>query len=90
DPSRLTLTGRNTVAEWLAHPVGGPLLMKAFAEGRAAAGGGPSAMENPAIRRFLAGTPLDVIAEFPQSPVRPEEVVALAEQAAAVSGARGR
>lgn len=86
DPSRLTLTGRNTVAEWLAHPVGGPLLMKAFAEGRAAAGGGPSAMENPAIRRFLAGTPLDVIAEFPQSPVRPEEVVALAEQAAAVSG----
>ncbi|MCT6779676.1 glycoside hydrolase family 3 C-terminal domain-containing protein [Streptomyces sp. CS7] len=90
DPSRLTLSGRNTVAEWLAHPVGGPLLMKAFAEGRAAAGGGPSAMENPAIRRFLAGTPLDVIAEFPQSPVRPEEVVALAEQAAAVSGAQER
>ncbi|MEU5328814.1 glycoside hydrolase family 3 C-terminal domain-containing protein [Streptomyces parvus] len=90
DPSRLTLTGRNTVAEWLAHPVGGPLLMKAFAEGRAAAGGGPSAMENPAIRRFLAGTPLDVIAEFPQSPVRPEEVLALAEQAAAVSGAQER
>ncbi|NUV98986.1 glycoside hydrolase family 3 C-terminal domain-containing protein [Streptomyces sp. CAI 127] len=90
DPSRLTLTGRNTVAEWLAHPVGGPLLMKAFAEGRAAAGGGPSAMENPAIRRFLAGTPLDVIAEFPQSPVRPEEVVALAEQAAAVSGVQER
>ncbi|MFC8694888.1 glycoside hydrolase family 3 C-terminal domain-containing protein [Streptomyces parvus] len=90
DPSRLTLTGRNTVAEWLAHPVGGPLLMKAFAEGRADAGGGPSAMENPAIRRFLAGTPLDVIAEFPQSPVRPEEVLALAEQAAAVSGPQER
>ncbi|MFF9078630.1 glycoside hydrolase family 3 C-terminal domain-containing protein [Streptomyces rubiginosohelvolus] len=90
DPSRLTLSGRNTVAEWLAHPVGGPLLMKSFAEGRAAAGGGPSAMENPAIRRFLAGTPLDVIAEFPQSPVRPEEVVALAEQAAAVSGTQER
>ncbi|MGW6467929.1 glycoside hydrolase family 3 C-terminal domain-containing protein [Streptomyces rubiginosohelvolus] len=90
DPSRLTLSGRNTVAEWLAHPVGGPLLMKAFAEGRAAAGGGPSAMENPAIRRFLAGTPLDVIAEFPQSPVRPEEVVALAEQAAVVSGSQER
>lgn len=90
DPSRLTLTGRNTVAEWLAHPVGGPLLMKAFAEGRAAAGGGPSAMENPAIRRFLAGTPLDVIAEFPQSPVRPDEVLALAEQAAAVSGPQER
>ncbi|MFE2974668.1 glycoside hydrolase family 3 C-terminal domain-containing protein [Streptomyces sp. NPDC059258] len=86
DPSRLTLTGRNTVAEWFAHPVGGPLLMKAFAEGRAAAGGGPSALENPAIRRFLAGTPLDVIAEFPQSPVRPEDVVAVTAQAAAVSG----
>ncbi|MFF0504913.1 glycoside hydrolase family 3 C-terminal domain-containing protein [Streptomyces fimicarius] len=83
DPSRLTLTGRNTVAEWLAHPVGGPLLMKAFAEGRAAAGGGAGAMADPAMRRFLAGTPLDVIAEFPQSPVRPEEVVALAERAAA-------
>ncbi|MEU3153459.1 glycoside hydrolase family 3 C-terminal domain-containing protein [Streptomyces griseus] len=95
DPSRLTLTGRNTVAEWLAHPVGGPLLMKAFAEGRAAAGGGGAgAMADPAMRRFLAGTPLDVIAEFPQSPVRPEEVVALSERAAAerapASGARHR
>ncbi|MFJ6614770.1 glycoside hydrolase family 3 C-terminal domain-containing protein [Streptomyces sp. NPDC091289] len=93
DPSHLTLSGRNTVAEWLAHPAGGPLLMKAFAEGRAATGGGPGAMENPAIRRFLAGTPLDVIAEFPQSPVRPEDVVALAERAAertTDSGARQR
>ncbi|NEB37688.1 glycoside hydrolase family 3 C-terminal domain-containing protein [Streptomyces sp. SID14515] len=89
DPSRLTLTGRNTVAEWLAHPVGGPLLMKAFAEGRAAAGGGAGAMEDPAMRRFLAGTPLDVIAEFPQSPVRPEEVVALAARAAERAPATG-
>ncbi|MCC8477392.1 hypothetical protein LMJ41_05720 [Streptomyces globisporus] len=54
DPSRLTLTGRNTVAEWLAHPVGGPLLMKAFAEGRAAAGGGPSAWRT---RRSAASSP---------------------------------
>ncbi|NEE50909.1 glycosyl hydrolase, partial [Streptomyces sp. SID8455] len=79
DPSRLVLTGRNSLAEWLEHPVGGPLLMKGFAEGRAAAGAeaGPSALENPVLWRFLAGMPLEVIADFPQSPVGPEGVAAL-------------
>ncbi|MEW2278456.1 glycoside hydrolase family 3 C-terminal domain-containing protein [Streptomyces cyaneofuscatus] len=89
DPSRLVLTGRNSLAEWLEHPVGGPLLMKGFAEGRAAAGAeaGPSALENPVLWRFLAGMPLEVIADFPQSPVGPEGVAALVAAAASPGAA---
>ncbi|MEU3057928.1 glycoside hydrolase family 3 C-terminal domain-containing protein [Streptomyces griseus] len=63
DPSRLTLTGRNTVAEWLAHPVGGPLLMKAFAEGRAAAGGGGAgAMAGSTTARWQHRTRVALVA----------------------------
>ncbi|MEU9591577.1 glycoside hydrolase family 3 C-terminal domain-containing protein [Streptomyces sp. NPDC048193] len=78
DPSRLRLTGRNTLAEWLRHPVGGPLLAERFARARADAAG-PGAMDDPVMRRFLAGIPLDVISEFPQSPVSPEAVRELAD-----------
>ncbi|MGP3756032.1 glycoside hydrolase family 3 C-terminal domain-containing protein [Streptomyces sp. IBSNAI001] len=83
DPSGLALNGRSTVAEWLNHPVGGPLLMERFMAARAEAGAAAGAMEDPAMARFLAGMPLDVIAEFPQSPVGPEGVVELTALAAA-------
>ncbi|OAH09480.1 glycoside hydrolase family 3 C-terminal domain-containing protein [Streptomyces jeddahensis] len=82
DPSRLLLSGRNTLAEWLRHPVGGPLLAERFARARAARTGS-SAMDDPVMRRFLAGMPLEVIAEFPQSPVPPEGVRELAALVAA-------
>ncbi|MDT9682848.1 glycoside hydrolase family 3 C-terminal domain-containing protein [Streptomyces sp. TRM76323] len=89
DPSRLRLSGRHTLAEWLRHPVGGPLLGERFA--RAAAGRtGPSAMDDPVMRRFLAGMPLDVISEFPQSPVSPEDVDELAAAVAAAADDDGR
>ncbi|MET9433245.1 glycoside hydrolase family 3 C-terminal domain-containing protein [Streptomyces sp. NPDC006551] len=81
DASRLRLTGRNTLAEWLAHPVGGPLLFDAFAS-RRDPHTGAGAPADPVMRRFLAGMPLDVISEFPQSPVSPKDVEALAERAA--------
>ncbi|MFG3259870.1 glycoside hydrolase family 3 C-terminal domain-containing protein [Streptomyces sp. NPDC048172] len=80
DPSALPLDGRNSLAEWLAHPVGGPLLKEAFARGRGTTGGG--ALDDPAMRRFLAGMPLDVISEFPQSPVTSQDVRDLSARAA--------
>ncbi|MFD6274074.1 glycoside hydrolase family 3 C-terminal domain-containing protein [Streptomyces sp. NPDC060209] len=82
DPSRIALSGRSTIAEWLNHPVGGPLLMERFLAARAEAGAAAGAMEDPAMARFLAGMPLEVIAEFPQSPVGPEGVAELTALAA--------
>ncbi|MER5441595.1 glycoside hydrolase family 3 C-terminal domain-containing protein [Streptomyces sp. NPDC002790] len=81
DPSRLTLTGRNTLAEWYAHPEGAPALAAAFAEGRGA-DGPPSALDDPLVHRFLSGVPLDVIAEFPQSPLGAEGLSALVDRLA--------
>jgi beta-glucosidase len=89
DPSRLRLSGRNTLAEWLRHPVGGPLLMERFARARPE-GAGPSAMDDPVMRKFLAGMPLDVIAEFPQSPVPPEGVAELTALVDAAGAGRGK
>lgn len=80
DPSGIRLTGRNTLAEWLEHPVGGPLLAERFARARAdASQKGQGALADPVMRRFLAGVPLDVICEFPQSPVPPESLGELAD-----------
>ncbi|MEU1489092.1 glycoside hydrolase family 3 C-terminal domain-containing protein [Streptomyces sp. NPDC005776] len=81
DPSKIRLTGRNTLAEWLEHPVGGPLLGELFARARTEAsqeGGG--ALADPVMRRFLAGVPLDVICDFPQSPVPPSSLGELADE----------
>ncbi len=84
DPSRVRLTGRHTLGEWLAHPVGGSVLLEAFARGRAARpGASEGALADPVMRRFLAGMPLEVIAEFPQSPVTLSEVPELCERVAA-------
>lgn len=83
DPSDVALSGRSTIAEWLSHPVGGPLLMQKFLAARAEAGAAAGAMDDPTMARFLAGMPLEVIAEFPQSPVGPEGVAELTELAAA-------
>lgn len=80
DPSKIRLTGRNTLAEWLEHPVGGPLLGELFARARTEASqGGQGALADPVMRRFLAGVPLDVICEFPQSPVPPSSLGELAD-----------
>jgi beta-glucosidase len=44
-------------------------------------------MDDPVMRRFLAGMPLDVISEFPQSPVSPEAVRELVAVVATTGGA---
>ncbi|NDZ78255.1 glycosyl hydrolase [Streptomyces sp. SID10853] len=87
DPSRIGLTGRHTLAEWFAHPVGGPLLLERFARGGTP--GNSAALADPVMRRFLAGIPLDVIAEFPQSPVSSQDLTELAARAAAETPAEG-
>ncbi|MFC9701908.1 glycoside hydrolase family 3 C-terminal domain-containing protein [Streptomyces sp. NPDC056943] len=91
DPSRLPLNGRSTLAEWLRHPVGGPLLMERFARARATAGNGngTGVMDDPVMRRFLAGMPLEVICEFPQSPVPPDGVRELTELVAVATAGTG-
>lgn len=82
DVSRVRLSGRSTLGEWLAHPSGGPLLLEAFARGRGKSAAETGALADPVLRRFLAGMPLEVIAEFPQSPVPPAEIPALCARAA--------
>ncbi|TDT39680.1 beta-glucosidase [Streptomyces sp. BK208] len=83
DVSAARLTGRSTLGEWLAHPVGGPLLLEAFARGRGRqTDGATGALTDPVLRRFLAGMPLEVIAEFPQSPVPLAQLDDLCERAA--------
>lgn len=88
DPSGLRLTGRNTLAEWLGHPVGGPLLAERFARARAGTDQeGQGALADPVMRRFLADVPLDVICEFPQSPVPPGTVAELSGEVEARTAA---
>lgn len=85
DPSRVRLTARSTLGEWLAHPAGSAVLLEHIGRARAAAdapSGGPS-LTDPALLRFLADAPLAVIADFPVSPIAPEELPALAAEAEA-------
>ncbi|MFJ4699741.1 glycoside hydrolase family 3 C-terminal domain-containing protein [Streptomyces sp. NPDC088768] len=81
DPSRVRLNGRSTLGEWLSHPVGSAVLQRHIAAARAASGtsGAATGLTDPAVLRFLRDTPLAVIADFPISPVIPEELPALAE-----------
>ncbi|WP_037870855.1 beta-glucosidase family protein [Streptomyces sp. SPB074] len=87
DVSGAALSGRDTLGEWFEHPVGGPLLRELLAHGGERSGAG--ALADPAVRRFLAGIPLDVIADFPGSPVPLSEVPALCERVARASAAGG-
>ncbi|MEU6476585.1 glycoside hydrolase family 3 C-terminal domain-containing protein [Streptomyces sp. NPDC047017] len=79
DATTVPLTGRSTLAEWLSHPVGGPLLSEALGGG---GDSGPGVFGDPRVRRFLADVPLDVIAGFPLLPLGTEDVAALAAEAA--------
>ncbi|MGW6759380.1 glycoside hydrolase family 3 C-terminal domain-containing protein [Streptomyces sp. NPDC055008] len=80
DPSRVRLNGRSTLGEWLSHPVGSAVLQRHIAAARAASAtsGAATGLTDPAVLRFLRDTPLAVIADFPISPVAPEELPALA------------
>ncbi|TQF74130.1 beta-glucosidase [Rhodococcus spelaei] len=58
-----TLTGMSTIGDWFAHPIGGPLLLAAFAD----AGGGDGAGfgdVDPLVMKMAAGAPLAKMASF--------------------------
>lgn len=68
------LTAWSTLAEWQAHPVGGPLLSAVLASDDA-----PPMDETTAA--MLAQTPARVFADFGLSPLTPEQLDALVEKA---------
>jgi beta-glucosidase len=74
----------STVGEWLAHPVGGRILMGALAQ---AGGGGAVAgmLDDPAMRRMAESMPLNRVAAFPGSPVTAEQLHELVEAANAAT-----
>ena len=54
-----TLTGMSSLAEWFAHPVGGPLLMEAMA-----GAGGDVGNLDPAVMKMIAAAPLAKLTAF--------------------------
>ncbi|NKY38669.1 beta-glucosidase [Cellulomonas septica] len=68
------VTAWSTLAEWLAHPVGGPLMNAVLASD-----GAPPMDETMAA--MLAQTPARVFADFGLSPLTPEQLDALVEKA---------
>jgi beta-glucosidase len=90
DGLTLPLAADSTIAEWFAHPVGGPLLGGAFgqtqtqASGDGEAGGGEAAagpmdalFTDPGMMKMLGSMPLNRIAAFPGSPLTPAIVAQL-------------
>ncbi|HET6209542.1 MAG TPA: glycoside hydrolase family 3 C-terminal domain-containing protein [Jatrophihabitans sp.] len=71
---RPELTADAPVEDWLADPVGGPLLLEAISK---------DAPFDVMADRMMLPTPLRVIANFPGSPITPEELDALVAAATA-------
>jgi len=75
----------STLGEWLAHPVGGQILMGALAQ----SGGGAVAgmLDDPSLRRMAESMPLNRVAAFPGSPVTAEQIHQLVAAANAATAA---
>ena len=75
----------STLGEWLAHPVGGQILMGALAQ----SGGGAVAgmLDDPGLRRMAESMPLNRVAAFPGSPVTAEQIHQLVAAANAATAA---
>ncbi|WP_026553947.1 glycoside hydrolase family 3 C-terminal domain-containing protein [Arthrobacter sp. 35W] len=69
----LPLDTDSTLAEWMAHPVGGQVLGGAFAAAQASGGGGEmlALMSDPSLVKMIGSMPLGRIAAFPGSPLTP-------------------
>lgn len=75
----------STLGEWLAHPVGGQILMGALGQ----SGGGAVAgmLDDPGLRRMAESMPLNRVAAFPGSPVTAEQIHQLVAAANAATAA---
>ncbi|WP_295125649.1 glycoside hydrolase family 3 C-terminal domain-containing protein [uncultured Leifsonia sp.] len=81
DGRRAPLTVDSTLGEWLEHPVGGPILMAALAQGAETQGMG-AMLADPGLRRMAESIPLIRAASFPGSPVTREQLDQLVAAAA--------
>lgn len=78
DDTRVPLTAESTLGEWLADPIGGPVLAEAFVAAASQGGGGLAGMAaDPQMFTLLAGVPLIRMAAFPGSPFTAEAVAQL-------------
>lgn len=62
------LTAESTIAEWLTHPVGGPVLRGVMEQA------GPTIFDDPNLLKMMGSMPLGRVAAFPGTPVDSEKV----------------
>ncbi|MBW4096345.1 MAG: beta-glucosidase, partial [Acidobacteria bacterium] len=71
----MVLSTNSTIGEWMAHPVGGPVLGSAFEAAIANSDDDESmanALADPSMMAMLSSMPLGRLAAFPGSPLTPE------------------
>lgn len=82
DEKTAPLTAQATVAEWIEHPVGGPLLLQIMMQS-AQASGMSEALTDPNLLRMAGSMPLVRVAATPGSPLTPpvlDELIATANK----------
>ena len=81
------LTAESTLAEWRAHPAGGPLLTEALSTAGDAAEQTRRLLADPSVRRIAEQMSLAAIAAIPGSPITEEDLEKLVERLHADGGA---
>lgn len=84
DSSRTGLDLRSTLGEWLAHPVGGPLLLECLAATEHTIAS--RLADDPMLLRAAQGVPLEVIADFAGGIIPHDQLAELAARVAAPVG----
>ncbi|MFI6983666.1 glycoside hydrolase family 3 C-terminal domain-containing protein [Embleya sp. NPDC050154] len=84
DDAGAELNVHSTLGEWLAHPVGGPLLLERLA--RASSDLTSRLAEDPMLQRAAHNVPLEVVADFAGGLIGRDELAVLAERVAQAAG----
>ncbi|MEU0939723.1 glycoside hydrolase family 3 C-terminal domain-containing protein [Embleya sp. NPDC005971] len=84
DADTAELDVRSTLGEWLAHPIGGPLLLERLA--RSNAGLTSRLADDATLRRAAHNVPLEVVADFAGGLIGRDELAALADRVAEATG----
>ncbi|MFD5764446.1 glycoside hydrolase family 3 C-terminal domain-containing protein [Streptomyces sp. NPDC127049] len=88
DPHTVPLDAGSTVAEWLAHPVGGPAVAALLGRARQAMGAAYPAEGSPR-HRMMAGLRLGQLAALPIVPIGQDDVRELVESVRSEAGTGG-